>query len=41
MSLEFLLRRMPTWRIALQDVLFKEGDIVTHGEQAEDDEDKV
>src|SRR5436305_3086716 len=37
MSLEFLLRRMPKWRVALQDVLFKEGDIVAHGEQAEED----
>jgi hypothetical protein len=38
MDLEFLLRRKPKWRIALQDILFKEGDIVAHGEQAEEDE---
>jgi uncharacterized protein len=38
MDLEFLLRRMPKWRVALQDILFKPGDIVAHGEQAEDDE---
>ena len=41
MALEFLIRRTPKWRVALQDVLFKEGDIVDHGEQAESDEDKV
>ena len=38
MDLEFLLRRTPKWRIALQDILFKQGDIVAHGEQAEEDE---
>jgi hypothetical protein len=41
MDLEFLLRRKPRWRVALKDILFKEGDIVEHGEQAEDDERKV
>jgi len=41
MDLEFLLRRKPKWRVAMQDILFKEGDIVEHGEQAESDEDKV
>ncbi len=35
MDLEFLLRRTPKWRVALQAILFKEGDIVEHGEQAE------
>jgi uncharacterized protein len=35
MDLEFLLRQKPKWRIALQDILFKEGDIVEHGEEAE------
>src|SRR5438094_464171 len=35
MNLEFLARRKPKWRVVLQDVLFKEGDIVEHGEQAE------
>src|SRR5512141_711907 len=34
MDLEFLLRRTPKWRIALQAILFKEGDIVQHGERA-------
>ncbi len=38
MDLEFLLRRTPKWRIALQAILFKTGDIVEHGEQAEEDE---
>jgi hypothetical protein len=36
MDLEFLLRRTPKWRIALQTILFSEGDIVEKGEQAED-----
>ena len=34
---EFLARRRPKWRTVLQDVLFKEGDIVEHGEEAEDE----
>ncbi len=37
MDLEFLLRRMPKWRATLQDILFKQGDIVQHGEEAEED----
>ena len=37
MDLEFLLRRTPKWRVVLRDILFKEGDIVEHGEEAEDD----
>jgi hypothetical protein len=40
MALEFLSRRKPKWRVVLQDVLFKEGDIVEHGEEAESDEKK-
>lgn len=35
MNLEFLLRHKADWRVALQVILFKEGDIVEHGEQAE------
>jgi uncharacterized protein len=31
MSLEWLSRRSEKWRIALQNVLFKEGDIIRHG----------
>ena len=41
MALEFLTRRTPKWRVALKDVLFRDGDIVEHGEEAEEDEDKV
>ena len=37
MNLEFLIRRTPKWREVLEDVLFKEGDIVEHGEQAEEE----
>jgi uncharacterized protein len=36
MDLEFLLRKTPKWRAILKDILFKQGDIVAHGEQAED-----
>ncbi|MGA7396547.1 MAG: hypothetical protein WBW62_03775 [Solirubrobacterales bacterium] len=35
MDLEFLLRRMPRWRQIAEGVLFREGDIVEHGEAAE------
>ena len=38
MDLEFLLRRTPNWRIALQKILFTEGDIVEAGEEAEEAE---
>jgi hypothetical protein len=37
MNLEFLARRKDKWRTVLQDVLFTEGDIVAHGEEAEDE----
>ena|SRR5579859_2361728 len=40
MDLEFLLRQKAKWRVALQDILFKTGDIVEHGEEAEKDEEK-
>ena len=39
MDLEFLLRREPKWRAALEQILFTKGDIVAageHGEQAEE-----
>src|ERR1700741_4533961 len=39
MDLEFLLRRTPKWRVVLKDILFKKGDIVEHGEEAEEDAD--
>jgi hypothetical protein len=35
MDLEFLLRRTPRWREICEGVLFKDGDIVEHGEAAE------
>jgi hypothetical protein len=41
MDLEFLLRRSPKWRVALQRILFRPGDIVAHGEQAEEAADKA
>lgn len=41
MALEFLIRRKPKWRVALQEVLFQPGDIVEHGEEAEEAEDEV
>lgn len=37
MDLEFLLRRNSTWRTIARDILFQEGSIVQHGEQAEND----
>ncbi|HET9636135.1 MAG TPA: hypothetical protein VFP26_09430 [Gemmatimonadaceae bacterium] len=37
MDLEFLLRRTPKWREVLQGILFKRGDIVEHGDEAEED----
>jgi len=39
MDLEFLLRRTPKWQTILKEILFKQGDIVQHGEQAEKDAD--
>jgi len=39
MDLEFLLRQKPRWRAILQEILFKDGDIVEHGEEAEEAED--
>ena len=36
MDLEFLLRRTPVWRAIAKGVLFQEGDIVEHGEDAEE-----
>jgi len=36
MDLEFLLRRMPQWRETLHGILFKSGDIVKHGDDAEE-----
>ena len=41
MALEFLSRRKPKWRAVLSEVLFKEGDIVEHGEEGEEAEKKA
>ena len=35
MDLEFLLRQKPEWREIARGILFKDGDIVEHGEAAE------
>lgn len=40
MDLEFLLRQKPKWKVALQNILFREGAIVEHGEEAEKAEDQ-
>jgi uncharacterized protein len=37
MDLEFLLRRTPTWREIAEGILFQPGDIVAHGEEAEEE----
>ena len=37
MDLEFLLRRTPPWREIAQGILFQSGDIVEHGEEAEEE----
>jgi hypothetical protein len=36
MDLEFLLRSRPQWREVLKGILFKQGDIVKHGDDAEE-----
>lgn len=41
MDLEFLIRRTPKWRIALQKVLFQSGNIIENKERGEDAEDKM
>ncbi len=41
MDLEFLLRRKPKWRAALQSILFKQGDIVKLGKKGEKAEENV
>src|SRR3954452_3824265 len=37
MDLEFLLRRTPLWREIAAGILFQDGDIVAHGEEAEEE----
>ncbi len=41
MALEFLSRQKPKWRAVLKEVLFKDGDIVEHGEAGEKAEEQV
>lgn len=41
MNLEFLLRRTPKWRAAMEKVLFTDGDIVEAGEEAEEAADEA
>jgi uncharacterized protein len=41
MDLEFLIRRTPKWKVALEKVLFTDGDIVEAGEEAEEAEEDV
>jgi len=36
MDLEFLLRKKPKWKQTLQGILFKPGDIVKNGNEAEE-----
>lgn len=36
MDLEFLLRKKDKWRTIMKKVLFKDGDIVEHGEKADE-----
>src|SRR5919197_4911551 len=37
MDLEYLLRRTPEWREVAEGILLQEGDIVAHGEEAEEE----
>jgi hypothetical protein len=37
MDLEFLLRKKPKWREIMEGILFKPGDIVEHGTEAEEE----
>ena len=41
MDLEYLVRRSPKWRAALEKVLFTDGDIVEAGEEAEEAADEA
>ena len=40
MDLEFLLRKKPEWKEILEGILFKKGDIVKHGDEAEEASEK-
>ncbi len=41
MDLEFLARRTPKWRVALQKVLFQDGNIIANKEKGEQAEEKM
>lgn len=41
MDLEWLLRRKPKWRVAIQGTVNKSGDIVQNAKQAEEQEDQT
>jgi len=41
MDLEFLLRRTPKWRAALEQILFTDGDIVAAGKRGEEAEEAI
>jgi hypothetical protein len=41
MDLEFLIRKKKKWKIVLQNVLFKPGDIIENGEKAEEAEEAL
>ena len=41
MDLEFLLRQKPKWKVVLQDILFKSGNVVEHADQGEKAEDQL
>ncbi len=41
MDLEFLSRRTPKWRVALQKVLFQSGNTIENKERGEDAEEKM
>lgn len=41
MDLEFLLRKTPKWRAALEQILFSDGDIVAAGERGEHAEEEA
>ncbi|HEX6547571.1 MAG TPA: hypothetical protein VF134_02375 [Candidatus Dormibacteraeota bacterium] len=36
MDLEFLLRKLPKWRVTLEGILFQPGPIVAHADEAEE-----
>ena len=41
MDLEFLARRTPKWRVAIQKVLFQDGNINANKEKCEQAEEKM